>query len=153
MAQNQPAIPTERRSENRGKLLTRLYNQPVDDQVDNAIASVEMQTEGNVLYDCNFCNASFARVHNLKEHQNRKHLFISFFCWLCHRNLKMTYKSKEDHFIIHENHASRDTGYVKVQGNSLFNIYKRIAKKTNYAISRKFCDFATKLTGMKFFFH
>ena len=140
MAQNQPAIPTERRSEDRGKLLTRLYNQPVDDQVDNAIASDQLRTDGNVLYDCNFCNASFARVHNLKEHQNRKHLFISFFCWLCHRNLKMTYKSKKDHFIIHENHASRDTGYVKIQGNSLFNIYKRSFYDEDYWPYNPFAD-------------
>ena len=72
MAQNQPVIPVERGRTNLENIVSRLYNQPVDDQSVSANVADETHTEGDVLYDCNFCNASFARVSNLREHQKKK---------------------------------------------------------------------------------
>ena len=46
----------------------------------------------------------------------------------------------KDHFIIHENRASRETEYVKIQSNAILNIYKRSFYDDEYWPYNPFID-------------
>ena len=76
--QNQPIVPTERENGNEG-IISRFYNQPSDDQLNEASIPNELQPETDVLYECNFCNASFSKVHNLREHEKKRIFLLLFF--------------------------------------------------------------------------
>ena len=102
-----------------------LYNQPADDQIEGANENDELHPSPAVLYECNFCNATFLKRHNLSMHEKQVHFFISFFCWMCQRNMNMSHKAMKAHFAAHENQACRETEYAKIQGNSMFNLYQR----------------------------
>lgn len=102
-----------------------LYNQPLDDQREGANEIVNLESNSPVLYECSFCAATFSKKHNLVEHEKRIHFFISFFCWVCEVNQRMSLRNMKNHFAGHEIQISRQTGFLKLNGNSIFNIYQK----------------------------
>ena len=96
-----------------------LYNQPLDDQREGANEIVNLESNSPVLYECSFCAATFSKKHNLVEHEKRIHFFISFFCWVCEVNQRMSLRNMKNHFAGHEIQISRQTGFLKLNGNEL----------------------------------
>ena len=129
--QNQPITPAERDVDNE-RLISGLYNQPNESQEANDANVFEHNTQGRTLYECNFCNAKYVKQFYLAEHKRRKHFVISFFCWLCRQNLKMTFKSMSAHFKIHENYALRETHYTSIHSNDIMNVYQRSFRDDEY---------------------
>ena len=52
----------------------------------------------------------------------------------------MSYKSMKEHFIIHENHACRETEYVRIHSNSILNAYQRSFDDEQYWPYNPFLD-------------
>ena len=140
--ENQPPTAIERseRSEDANLISQGLYNQPNEEITIDSTNEGAAHKINNVLYECDLCNFSFSSFNKLRDHQSRTHLFISFLCWICRQNLRMSHKNMKEHFIAHEIHFCRQTKLRKIKSNDIFNMYHRSFDDEEYWPYNPFMD-------------
>ena len=140
--ENQPPTAIERseRSEDANLISQGLYNQPNEEITIDSTNEGAAHKINNVLYECDLCSFSFSSFNKLKDHQSRTHLFISFLCWICRQNLRMSHKNMKEHFIAHEIHFCRQTKLRKIKSNDIFNMYHRSFDDEEYWPYNPFMD-------------